>query len=338
MIRVFDMFAGYGGSEFALKLAKIKHKCIGFSEIDKAAIKCFDNNHPNIKNFGDCNAIDVNELDSFNLLTAGFPCQPFSEAGKHKGGSDTRGTLFHEIIRIAEAKSPEYMLLENVKGLTFTNHSNTFRIILSELDRINYTVYWKVLNSRDYGIPQSRERVIFVCYRKDIKHNFKFPEKLELKIFLKDIVDPPTKKTIVSMARRNINRSKHQAKGLDYKTNGGLTFPKKIHWYAKNKKPADVGVSYAVKSALHEYSIAELHDKSDLPDLDTVRPLTPKEAFRLMGFLNDEINLDGLTKLQKYKLAGNGWDVNLISKVLAEMFSVKPKARSTKQMTLLEKH
>lgn len=304
-LKVFDMFAGYGGAEFALKKAGIKHECIGFSEIKKHAIVCFNNNHPNIKNFGDCRNIKVEDLPNFDLLTGGFPCQPFSEAGKHKGELDTRGTLFYDIVRIAEAKKPRYILLENVRGLTSKPHKETFDKILSELDRIGYKVYWNILNSKEHGTPQNRERVLFVCFRKDVDSSFVFPEKEELKIFLKDLVEQPTKETLVSVAWRNKNRSKHQAKGLPYGT-----FPKEYHYqYYK-----DIGVSFAVKSAWHEFMVGKIDD------LENARKLTPKECFRLMGFFNDEIKLDGLSDSQKYDLAGDGWDINLVSKIFKQMF------------------
>lgn len=307
-IKVFDMFSGYGGAEFALKKAGIEHKCIGFSEIKKSAIICFNNNHPNIKNFGDCTKIIVEDLPNFDLLTGGFPCQPFSEAGKHKGELDIRGTLFYDIIRIAEAKKPRYILLENVRGLTSKPHKETFDKILSELNRIGYKVYWDILNSKEHGTPQNRERVLFVCLRKDIDSVFEFPEKEKLKLFLKDILEKPTSETIVSIAWRNKNRSKHQSMGLPYGT-----FPKKYHYqYYK-----DIGVSFAVKSAWHEFLVGKMDD------LENARKLTPKECFRLMGFFNDEINLEGLSNSQKYDLAGNGWDINLISKVFEQMFKSK---------------
>jgi len=305
ILKIFDMFSGYGGAEFALKKAKIEHECIGFSEIKKHAIKCFEINHPEINNFGDCTKINPNEIPDFDILTGGFPCQPFSEAGKHKGEMDTRGTLFYDIIRIAEIKKPKYMLLENVKGLTFKNHKKTFSKIISELNKIGYNVSWKVLNSKDYGTPQSRERIFFVCFRKDISNNFEFPNKQKPKLFLKDIVETPTKETLVSVAWRNKNRSKHQAKGLPYGT-----FPKEYH-YQYNR---DIGISFAVKSAWHEFMVGKIDD------LEHARKLTPKECFRLMGFFNDEIKLDGLSESQKYDLAGNGWDINLVSKIFDQMF------------------
>lgn len=347
MIKVFDMFAGYGGAEFALKKAGIEHECVGFSEIDGGSIKCFTTNFPGVKNFGDCTKINPKELPDFDLLCGGFPCQPFSEAGKHKGELDMRGTLFNDIIRIATVKKPKWMLLENVKGLTSNPHKRTFEKILSELDKAGYNVHWKVLNSKEHGIPQSRERVFFACFRKDINGGcFDFPEKEKLDIFLKDIVEPPEKEMIVSVAIRNKNRAKHQAKGLPYGT-----FPKLYHL----KHNPDIGVSYAIKSATHEFMVGRLEDiqaenkrleRNNMTPRDrfryiksmNIRDLTPKECFRLMGFLNDEISLDGLTNAQKYKLAGNGWDINIVSKIFTQMFmpcsGKKNKSRAEKQLKI----
>jgi DNA (cytosine-5)-methyltransferase 1 len=209
MIYLFELFAGYGGASFALKKANIPFECVGFSEIDKYAIKCFEQNHMYNKfindsdevivtprNYGDAREIDPTKLHDFDLLTAGFPCQAFSSAGKRLGEADSRGTLFNEIIRIAEVKKPKYMLLENVKGLLTKRFKSTFEKILSELNRIGYNVHWKVLNSKDFGIPQSRARVWFVCIRKDIDEPFKFqfPTPTELKIFIKDILEPTVDK------------------------------------------------------------------------------------------------------------------------------------------------
>ena len=177
-LKIFEMFAGKGGASFALKKAEIPFECIGYSEINKDAIICYELNHPNIKNYGDCKKINPEELPDFDLLTGGFPCQSFSAAGKGLGEQDTRGTLFNEIIRIAEVKKPRYMLLENVKGLTFKKHKATFNKIISELNRIGYSVTWRVLNSKEHGIPQNRERIWFVCFRNGVGLlDFKFPEK-----------------------------------------------------------------------------------------------------------------------------------------------------------------
>ncbi len=132
MLKLFEMFAGYGGASFALDKAAIDFECVGYSEIDKYAIQCYEQNHYDVaieageilpqeylqmehKNYGDCTKIDPEELPDFDLLTGGFPCPTFSLAGKGKGEEDPRGKLFHEIVRIAEAKQPKYMLLEMLK-------------------------------------------------------------------------------------------------------------------------------------------------------------------------------------------------------------------------------
>ncbi len=185
-LKLFEMFSGYGGASFALKKLNKPFECIGYSEIDKYAIECYGNNHSVSKplvfipvvNRGSCVDINPEELPDFGLLTAGFPCQSFSIAGKGLGELDARGTLFWDIIRIAEVKKPKYMLLENVKGLTNKKHKNTFDKILSELDRIGYDVFWKVCNTKLHGIPQNRDRIFFVCFRKGLSQQNNAREQL----------------------------------------------------------------------------------------------------------------------------------------------------------------
>ena len=346
MIRLFEMFAGYGGASWALKKAGFDFECVGYSEIYEGAITCYDRNFPGIKNYKDCRDIDPGQLPDFDLLTGGFPCQPFSEAGDHRGELDTRGTLFYDIIRIAEKKKPRYIFLENVVGLTFQNHRRTYDKILSELNRVGYKVYPKVMNSQNYGTPQRRERVYFVCYRKDIDNGFEFPKEEKPGVLLKDLVDPPSKEALVSVAIRNKLRSKAQALGVPYGT-----FPIEYHL----KHYVDAGISYAVKSATHEFMVGTMKDvesanlelkKSGITSpkdcfrflmSKNIRPLTPKEAFRLMGFFDDEIDLSGLTQSQKYRLAGDGWDVGLVAKILAKMLkraeSEKPKIAVQQRLT-----
>jgi len=173
MIKVFEMFAGYGGASFALKKAGIDHEVVGFSEIDKYAIQCYNQNHYNliidenydchdrlfIPNFGDCTKINPYELPDFDLLTGGFSCQPYSIAGKGKGLEDLRGEVIYDVLRIVAAKRPKYILLENVKGLLTKKHRDVLVMILIELSKLGYKVDIKLLNSKDYGIPQNRERV-----------------------------------------------------------------------------------------------------------------------------------------------------------------------------------
>jgi DNA (cytosine-5)-methyltransferase 1 len=136
--------------------------CIGYSEIDKYAIKVYErqfNEHPN---YGDITAINAAELPDFDLLVGGFPCQTFSVAGKRAGFDDTRGTLFFDIARILKEKQPRHLVLENVKGLLSHDQGRTFTTIIGVLSDLGYSVEWQVLNSKNFGVPQNRERVFIV--------------------------------------------------------------------------------------------------------------------------------------------------------------------------------
>jgi DNA (cytosine-5)-methyltransferase 1 len=138
--------------------------CVGYSEIDKFAEAIYKHNYEEGRNYGDATKIRTGELPDFDLLVGGFPCQAFSVAGKRRGFDDTRGTLFFEIARICRDKRPRYILLENVKGLLSHDNGKTFTTILGVLTALGYDLQWQVLNSKDFGVPQNRERVFIVGY------------------------------------------------------------------------------------------------------------------------------------------------------------------------------
>jgi DNA-cytosine methyltransferase len=162
----FSMFSGIGGFELGIQNTGTTD-CVGYSELDKHAVQIYRKHFPKHRNFGDATAIVPSEIPSFDLLTAGFPCQSFSIAGKRQGFEDTRGTLFYEIARIASVKRPKLLFLENVKGLLSHDNGQTFGTILSTLSDLGYVLEWQILNSKDYGVPQNRERVFIVGQRKD---------------------------------------------------------------------------------------------------------------------------------------------------------------------------
>lgn len=165
-LRCFSMFSGIGGGELGIEQAAAAHgvpvEWIGYSEIEKNAIKVYERHWPEHVNYGDAALIDPDGLAGFDLLIAGFPCQPFSVAGQRRGFADTRGTLFFDIARILERKRPRHFILENVKGLLSHDGGRTFRVIIEALDELGYLVEWQVLNSKNHGVPQSRERVYIV--------------------------------------------------------------------------------------------------------------------------------------------------------------------------------
>jgi len=149
------------------RMAVQQPNCIGFSEIDKYAASIYQRHFPNHKNYGDITTINERELPDFDLLVGGFPCPSFSIAGKRKGLEDVRGQLVFEIIRILRGKKPKMFLLENVKGLLSHDKGKTMEIICEELCESGYAIDFEVLNSKNFGVPQNRERVFIVGKRLD---------------------------------------------------------------------------------------------------------------------------------------------------------------------------
>lgn len=166
MITFFDMFAGIGGFRAGLTRAG-GYKCVGHCEIDKHADAAYRRLHKINESevfYDDATTINADNMPDFDLLCAGFPCQSFSIAGRRKGFADPRGTMFFEIARVLEAKRPSYLLLENVPGLLSHDSGRTFATILSTLCNLGYSIEWQVLNSKDFEVPQSRNRVYIVGY------------------------------------------------------------------------------------------------------------------------------------------------------------------------------
>lgn len=168
----FSMFSGIGGFELGIGN---KGNCVGYSEIDKHAIKIYNKHFPEHTNFGDATKIRTEDLPDFELLVGGFPCQAFSVAGKRCGFDDPRGNLFFEIARILRDKKPRYLLLENVKGLLSHDNGSTFKTVLEVLTNLGYNIEWQVLNSKDFGVPQSRERIFIIGYLRGTSRPKVFP-------------------------------------------------------------------------------------------------------------------------------------------------------------------
>ncbi len=184
-LRIIDLFAGIGG--IRLGFEKIGAECVFSSEWDKHAQDMYEENHGE-RPFGDINDINPKDIPNHDFLLAGFPCQPFSIAGKQFGFADTRGTLFFNIEKILEEKKPYGFLLENVSRLVTHDKGRTFKIIIDRLESLGYTVYHKVLNTIDYGLPQLRKRIYIVGFKDKI--HFQFPKPDGTKLTLEDILEP----------------------------------------------------------------------------------------------------------------------------------------------------
>jgi DNA (cytosine-5)-methyltransferase 1 len=446
-IKVMELFCGYGGASFGLLKSGIPFECVGISEIDKYAIQCYNQNFPGIKNYGDIKKINPDELPDFDLMTGGYPCQDVSLAG-NRDLSKGRTNLYLEILRIAKEKKPKFMLLENVKGLLSmeVDERKLHLKTVNDLKKIGYGVCWKVLNSKDYGIPQNRERVWFVCkYGGWDFMEFQFPNPIPLKIFLKDILEKNVDKKYYLTQRRLEHQQERLEKGwnlqrydendktigcihsgyykmsqqqpyiiqdlnqktrdldvaLDIAQNMANNSQKPVQidlMHLKNGEirplssyiPQDLDVHRCLQSGepkevLVEPQILDVYNNKIKEDgvcptlsdpkhnnlrlvepkiikhkLETeskfhsshecfdengicgtvhcqeggttkikvlqnmkIRKLTPKECFRLQGFLEDEINLDNLSDSQLYKLAGNGWNLHPTIEIFKQMFKEK---------------
>ena len=308
---LFEAFAGYGGASFGLRRAQISHATVGFSEFDKFASALYSKNFPDVPNYGDITKIDPNSLPDFDIFTGGFPCQPFSQVGLGLGEQDTRGTLFHDIIRICEVKRPQHILLENVKGLKTNRHGETFRTIIRKLSQLGYDVVAEVLNSKDYGIPQNRERIWIYGFLGQLPLTFTLaPPSEPLRVKFKDLLDKDPDPNLF-LTQEQIARLK-ELYGLDFIVNE----PSCVDLYNKNIRKD--GISITILEPHHnKMRIAHPPHGSEL----LVRKYSIPEHFRLMGFEDGELDLNNQSYQQLCKRAANGWDINVTSRIFQHIFS-----------------
>ena len=286
-LRFLDLFAGIGG--FRLALEQAGHKCVGFCEIDKFARQTYKANFntEGEVEWHDITTVtdeDVRQLGRVDIITGGFPCQAFSVAGKRGGFEDTRGTLFFEIARIARILKPRYLLLENVKGLLNHSRGTTFATILNTLGELGYWVEWQILNSKDFGVPQNRERVFIVGH---------FGGEPRRKVF-------------------PITRSSGQA--LTELTQG-LADAYRVYdpaGVARTLKAEAGGVG--AKTGLYAVPVLTPMTTEGV----RIRRLTPLECFRLQGFPDEHFHnakAAGVSDSQLYKQAGNAVTVNVVYEI-----------------------
>lgn len=321
--RSIDLFAGIGGIRLGFDMAfKDSIKTVFVSEWDIPAQKTY------LTNFlipseisGDITKIDEKEIPDFDICLAGFPCQAFSLAGRHMGFDDDykgqcRGTLFQDVVRICDYHKPKVIFCENVKGLTIHDHGNTFKIIKGAFEQIGYKVFSQVLNSKDFGVAQNRERIYIVCFRADIApERFDFPKGEDDSKTIRQILDEapiPSRyylSTTYLETLRN-HKARHEAAGhgfgyvvrdLDSKSGtivcGGMGREGNL---IIDKRPHS--------------SIPETRIKGEI-NSESIRKMTPREWARLQGF-PDSFKLP-LSDTQLYRQLGNSVTVPVI-KAIAE--------------------
>lgn len=208
MIKIGTTFSGIGAPEQALKNLGISHIIKWACDIDKHAKQTYFANHTCEKWHDDITKINIDELEYVDLYVFGFPCQAYSSQGLRGGLEDHRGKLIYYSLKILQEKQPKYFIAENVRGLLTHDNGNTFRIIKESLESTGYNITFKLLNSKDYGIPHNRPRVYIIGIRKDLNRNFIFGEHPEINIELKDILEPnPDNKFF--MTNHQINYCQH---------------------------------------------------------------------------------------------------------------------------------
>ncbi len=341
VLRVFEGFAGYGGGHFALnklkeKYPNFKFEVIGYSEIDKYACELYDLNHKDekgnlIRNFGDITKLNPDDVPDFDIFMGGFPCQPFSTAGMQKGVDDPygRGTLFQHIMRICEAKKPKYILLENVKGFFSKKFMSTREQMEMMLRNMGYVfdinndtespLRVSLLNSKDYGVPQNRERVWMFAKLGGLPLDFSMePEKIDNGLFMADFLDP------IGYVPKEMYLSEKQVDHLKEKHNiESFIVDKPLCFDVYNKKIKRDGYSITITMPEHNsLRVIESHK-----DKEVVRKMSVTEQFRLMGLEGLDVEgkkVDIVFGKQSYtqlsKRAGNGWDVNLVTILLEHIF------------------
>ncbi|HMS67506.1 MAG TPA: DNA (cytosine-5-)-methyltransferase [Saprospiraceae bacterium] len=353
--KFIDLFAGIGG--FHIAMHENGGKCVFSSEIDKFARQTYEHNFrkisPEIFDNGNFNEditdprLDYSAIPDFDILCAGFPCQPFSHAGLKKGFDDTRGTLFFNIKEIVKAKIesnrlnkkdkiPRILLLENVKGFKNHDKGNTFKVIKRTLNDLGYEVSAEVLNSKHFGVPQNRERIFIVAWYKDLikKTNFNFPFGLNENdevIFEKDKRDEEAKKVLVG----DILLNDKELEILEQKGNKTYTISDKLWTGHKRRRIEHAekgnGFGYSLFNAKSPYtstisaryykdgSEILLEQKVSSGRSDIPRKLHPFEAARLQGYPIDSWFEIPVSDNQAYKQFGNSVSIPVVKTITSEI-------------------
>lgn len=327
-----DLFCGIGGFRLAMEDNNVN--CVFSSDNDKFAQQTYEANFHEVPT-GDIKQVEAKDIPKFDILTAGFPCQPFSYAGEKAGFEDkTRGTLFFDICRILNEHQPPMVFLENVKGLVSHKEGDTLKIILSNLKELGYYPHYKVLSSLDYGLPQKRERWYCVAFREDVP--FEFPPAIGGDPVLRDIIDKDEHSEELKLSQFELDRidfhfanakpgDRIQHDNSKYKPNtkkgkyGVFSFQKadgSLRFHVGDR--AKTQIQEAFYACLDTYAPTIIANRT--PKLwDLRRRLSVLEAKRLQGF-PDDFQMP-VSDCQALKQLGNSVSVPVIKMIMKEMIS-----------------
>lgn len=315
-VTFIDLFCGIGGIRLGMEAQGFE--CVFASDINTECQHTYEANFGD-KPFGDITAIPSKVIPRHDILCAGFPCQPFSISGKMQGFEDTRGTLFFDVYRIVRDKKPKVVLLENVKNLVYHDKGNTLKVILTALESLGYTVTWKILNAKDFGIPQNRERIIIVGVQGGA---FNFNTLQSKKpIALKDILIETDCSYLEKEEYTLIEEPKVQKSGLIFvgylnKTlrKNGIR-PHTEHLSRSHRQPHRI---YSVEGVSPTLSSQETSGRYYILTEDNkVRKLTLNECWHLMGFSDTYKHTSSMT--EQYRQLGNTVCVPMISEIAKQI-------------------
>ena len=301
-MKVLSLFCGCGGLDKGFLDAG--YKIVWANDFDKYAVETYKANFGNHVVLGDINDINLDELPKFDLLIGGFPCQPFSMMGEQKGFGDTRGTLFFRIAEIIQHQIninniPKVIVLENVRSLKTHNQGKTFKTIKRILEELGYKIFDTILNTADYGIPQTRNRTYVVCFANN-NADFKFPSKVELSMTLQDLLENDVSAKYF-LSERIIPT---------ILSNGTGGYQSKSEIDLKIARPLCATMAKMHRACQDNY----------VTQNGRIRRLTPRECARLQGFGDDFII--PVSDSQAYKQFGNAVTVN-VSRAVAESIKVE---------------
>ena len=316
-LKSIDLFAGIGGIRLGFDNAFGEEiETVFVSEWDEYAQKTYKANFKdNFEIAGDITAIDEKEIPDFDICLAGFPCQAFSMAGKHQGFNDDykgkcRGTLFLDVARICEYHKPKVIFCENVKGLTIHDKGQTFKIIVDTFRNLGYKVFTKILNSKDFGVPQNRERIYIVCFREDIApEEFVFPEGTDNTKCIRDImedapIDPKYYLSDTYLDTLKAHKARHESRG-----NGFGYVVRDLDGISGTIVCGGMGREGNLLKDSRPHSMTPTtHIKGNI-NTEDIRKMTPREWARLQGFPDDFVL--PLADVHLYKQFGNSVTVNV---------------------------
>ncbi len=308
-----DLFAGIGGFRIALESYGLK--CVFTSEWDKHAKETYKANFGE-KPKGDITKIDEKDIPKHNVICAGFPCQAFSISGKQRGFRDTRGTLFFDVTRIVKHHKPEILFLENVRNFEKHDDGKTLQVVRETLKNIGYDVFYKVLNASHYGVPTSRQRIYFVCFRNDLKiKKFLFPEPTNESVKLIDYLldDKKTKDCVINRDDIRLTNKKINPDMFGNYPSKPIRVGTINHGGQGERIYSPLG--HAI--TLSAYGGGAASKTGAYLVNGKVRKLAPRECARIMGF-PDDFKIPVL-KTAAYKQFGNSVAIPVLKKIFGQI-------------------